>query len=226
MPKRDRFETFNHRAHGFVMSVFDIAEDVLIENNVCCPHETNEYLTHFYIEEASCFLRHAQIYMQDEGRIAAEIFFAKLTNHRRASKFKKHSRICGQQISMQPVLYFPRFYELLTKAYVDVLRTTDDLKSAMFDGTVLLAAATLPDVRLELRREFRRRGLTYDRLLVADDELAARLRAALLPSDLSKARGASLAAFNAPHISSAANSDTGCAAAFLGKDQSDVPYVP
>jgi hypothetical protein len=202
MTNRQSFEAFNHRAHWFVMTVFDIAEEALIERNLCKPHETNEYLTMFYIEEASCFLKYAQTYMHSEGRIAAEIFFGKLANNRRASQFEKHSRICGHQISMQPVLYFPRYYELLTKAYVDVLRTSDDLNSAMFDGTVLLAAATLLDVRLELRREFRRRGLGCDRLLVDDDVLATRLKAALLPSDLSKARDASLAAFDGKFDSS------------------------
>ena len=216
-------EAFNHRAHWFVMTVFDIAEEALIERKLCKPHETNEYLTTFYIEEVSCFLKYAHTYMHSDGRIAAEIFFGKLTNHRRASKFEKHSRICGQQISMQPVLYFPRYYELLTKAYVDVLRTSDDLNAAMFDGTVLLAASTLPDVRLELRREFRRRGLGYDRLLVDDDVLATRLKAALLPSDLSKARDASLAAFDgrfdSPHVSPAAKSRARRSHHFRGSKQ-------
>lgn len=223
MTKRESFEAFNHRAHWFVMTVFDIAEEALIEEQLCKSHETNEYLTMFYIEEASCFLKYAQTYMYSDGRIAAEIFFGKLTNHRRASKFEKHSRICGQQISMQPVLYFPRYYELLTKAYVDVLRTSDDLNAAMFDGTVLLAASTLPDVRLELRREFRRRGLGYDRLLVDDDVLATRLKAALLPSDLSKARDASLAAFDgrfdSPHVSPAAKSRARRSHHFRGSKQ-------
>lgn len=188
MAKRESFASFDHRAHGFVMNVFDIAEEALIESDLCSPYATNEYLTLLYIEEASCFLQNAQTFIDSEGKIAAEIFFDKLTNHQKTLKFRKHSRICGQQISTQPVLYFPRFYEILTKAYVDVLRTSSNLNSAMFHGTVLLAAATLPDVRLELRREFRRRGLGYDRLLVNDDLLASRMKVALLPSDFSKAR--------------------------------------
>jgi hypothetical protein len=223
MTKLENLASFNHRAHGFVMNVFDIVEETLIENDLCSPYATNEYLTLLYIEEASCFLRNAQTYIDSEGKIAAEIFFGRLTNHRRASKFKKHSRICGQQISMQPVLYFPRFYEILTKAYVDVLRTSSDLNAAMFSGTVLLAAATLPDVRLELRREFRRRGLRYDRLLVKDDVMATRLKAALLPSGLSKTCDELLATFDSefdpPLVLPASKSFSKRARRFRGQGQ-------
>ena len=72
-------------------------------------------------------------------------------------------------------LYFPRYFEFLTKAYIEVLRTVEDLTSVMSDGVILLTAGTLPGLRTDLRREFKRRGLTYDKALVPDDVLEGRM---------------------------------------------------
>lgn len=172
---------FNQRAHDLLINLLDIVEEELIRQKLCGPMETNEYLTAFYIKETSGFLRHASVYLPDEGRIAADIFISKLAKQPRTARYMKHATLCGHQLALHTELYFPRFAEMLTKAYVDVLRTCYDLRLVLTDGVILLAAARLPGVQVELRREFRRRGLSYDRLLVCNDLLAYQKRAALAP---------------------------------------------
>jgi hypothetical protein len=174
-------EFFNQRAHDILINLLDVVEDDLIERGICGPMEVSEYLTAFYIRETSDFLRYAIAYLPDDGRIAADIVISKMANSQRTSKYMKHATICGKQLALHTELYFPRFAEMLTKAYVEALRTCDELYMVMTDGIILLAAARLPGVQVSLRREFRRRGLSYDRFLVSDDLLSYQKRAALAP---------------------------------------------
>jgi hypothetical protein len=174
---------FDQRAHDLLVNLLDVAEEQLIEYGICGPQETNEYLTAFYIEEASCFLRHGLRYLPSEGRIAGDLFIWKLANATNSPKYHKHAKACGKQLAEHTELYFPRYAEMLTKAYIETLQNVEEPNLIMTHGVILLAAATLPGVDVALRREFRRRGLTYDRSLICDDDLATRRRVGLAPKD-------------------------------------------
>ena len=83
---------------------------------------------------------------------------------------------------MHTNLYFPNFYKLLTISYTTILHSAESLAELRNNGVLMLAAATLPGVRTEMRRELRRRGLPYEHLLVPDDVLSARLGVMAIPS--------------------------------------------
>ncbi|WP_101342361.1 hypothetical protein [Cereibacter azotoformans] len=177
---------FDHIMHERLSLLFEAVEDMLIEQGVCNPSETNEYLTALYIREVSTFMSGASYYLDAEERVAGWIFIHTLTAHSRTKRFRKYCRELGHHISTHTTVYLPRYHEMLTKAYLEVLHTVKDLRTVALHGTILLAAATLPGLRTDLRREFKRRGLEYDKLIVPDDVLARRMKAGLHPSKLIK----------------------------------------
>lgn len=182
------YKPFDHITHERLSLLFEAVEDVLIGEGVCSPSETNEYLTALYIREVGAFMSYASCYLDDEERAIGRNFIHDLTSLASTKRFRKYHRELGTHLATHTTVYFPRYHEMLTKAYLDVLHTVEDLQTVMFDGVIMLAAATLPGLRTDLRREFKRRGLDYDKLLVPDDVLSRRMKAGLHPSKLIGAR--------------------------------------
>jgi len=70
-------------------------------------------------------------------------------------------------------MYFPNYATLLRLAYLHVLAITTDLETIRRSGLLMLAAASLPGVRTDVRRALRQRGATWDRT-IASDEIVSR----------------------------------------------------
>ena len=166
---------FDHIAHERMSLLLEAAEDVLIDEGVCTREDALEYLTALYIAETGKFLGGGSCYLQTEERVAGWLFIQTITSHPKTKKYRKFAIELGRHIATHTPLYFPRYFEVLTKAYIEVLRTVEDLTAVMSDGVILLAAGTLPGLRTDLRREFKRRGLAYDKALVPDDVLEGRM---------------------------------------------------
>lgn len=81
----------------------------------------------------------------------------------------------ASQLSTHTHVYFPDYPKLLRLAYLHILANTTDLDAIRRSGVLMLAAATLPGVRTDIRRELRRRGATWDRTLVQDATLERRI---------------------------------------------------
>jgi hypothetical protein len=175
-------EVFDQRTHELLIELFDAAEERMIELGMCQTVEADEYLTLEYIKTCGEFLQHAAAYLQSEGTIAADLFISKLADISQNKRIQRSSKKCALQLSMHTNLYFPNFYKLLTISYTTILHSAESLAELRNNGVLMLAAATLPGVRTEMRRELRRRGLPYEHLLVPDDVLSARLGVMAIPS--------------------------------------------
>ncbi len=154
-------EPFNDKAHAIVSEVLDAAEAWLVRTGKCEPPQTDDYLTMAYIKENGAFLEHAAVYLESEGRIAADLFLWALSN---ALKGTAKTR------------YFRNYHAILRQTYLQLLRTLPDVRAIDHNGVLKLAAATLPGVRTDIRRERRRRGADSDRLIVRDDTMNNRIR--------------------------------------------------
>jgi hypothetical protein len=176
-----KLELFNENAHRLLADMLDEAEDRLVGMDVCEPQEADEYLTALYIRECGAFLEHGAVYLQNEERIAADLFLAKLPRRRARQWSNRRMRICAVQLSTNTHVYFPKYHMMLRLSYLHVLNQTEDWRALRRSGILMLAAATLPGVRSDIRRELRRRGASHISLIVPDDELQKRLGNLALP---------------------------------------------
>lgn len=160
---------FNQQADIQLSKMFDDAEQKLVTECNFKPEYCDEYLTMQYIETCASFLEQASAFLEGEGRSASWIFLHIVAGSNRGLTD------CAEQLTNWTGRYFPRFVELLTVRYLTLLNSTEALESIMRSGLVLLAVGTLPNAVIEVRRELRRRGLSYDRLLIPDDVLSRRL---------------------------------------------------
>ncbi len=173
----EAFPPFDNRTHQVLRDALDGAEDHIVRTGKCEPQDATDYLTLLFIDTSSDFLDGGSALFQLEGNIVAEIFLEKVV---RAAKIRNNQvlmRKCATQLSLHTHLYFPNYYDLLTIAYLNVLATCEDLQRTIHSGVIKLAAADLPGVIVDIRREFRRRGLSYDCLIVTDSTLAGRHKA-------------------------------------------------
>jgi hypothetical protein len=176
-----KLELFNEKAHRLLAEMLDEAEDRLLGMDVCEPQEADEYLTALYIRECGAFIEHSAVYLQNEERIAADLFLGKLPRRRTRQWSNRRMRICAVQLSTNTPVYFPKYHTMLRLAYLHVLNQTEDWQALRRSGILMLAAATLPGVRSDIRRELRRRGAAHISLIVPDDELQKRLGNMSLP---------------------------------------------
>jgi hypothetical protein len=179
-----KLELFDDKAHQMLSDMLDEAEDRLVGMNVCAPDEADEYLTAFYISECGIFLEHGAVYLPNEERIAADLFLAKLPRRRAKQWSNRRMRICAVQLSTNTHVYFPKYHKLLRLSYLRILAETDDWQTLRRSGMLMLAAATLPGVRSDIRRELRRRGADNLSLLVPNDVIQKRLGNMTLPRRL------------------------------------------
>jgi hypothetical protein len=163
-----KLDRFNDKAHVIVQDMLDYAEERLVRDGICTPANADEYLALNYIKTCGDFIQHSAQYLENEERIGADLFLAKLTTGALRSRFERNKRICALQLSANARLYFREYQNLLRLASLHVLQTAKDWQTIRWSGVVLLAAASLPGVLTDVRRELRRRGMTYDVTLVAD----------------------------------------------------------
>lgn len=168
-------EPFNDRAHGIVSEVLDYAEDRLARDGTCASRDAAEYLALDYIKTCGDFIEHSVVYLENDERIGADLFLAKLPKGRLKARFERNARKCASQLSTHTHVYFPDYPKLLRLAYLHVLANTTDLDAIRRSGVLMLASATLPGVRTDIRRELRRRGATWDRTIVQDATLERRI---------------------------------------------------
>jgi hypothetical protein len=171
-------QVYDQAAHELLWKWLDDAESKVVRTNTATNVEATDYLTLEYIKECGCFLSYGAAFFENESKMASEIFIERMLG--RSVRLREYRMIprCAALLSLHTERFFPRYIEFLIVAYTTVLRDTEDLGRLLQNGVVVLAAATVPGAQIQLRREFRRRGLDYDRHLVSDETLAKRLRAA------------------------------------------------
>jgi hypothetical protein len=170
-----RLERFNDKAHVIVQEMLDYAEEKLVCDCICTPANADEYLALNYIKTCSEFIQNSAQYLEIEERIGADLFLAQLTKGRLRGRFERNAHICGLQLAANTAVYFPDYGKLLRLALLHVLQSASDWRSIRWNGVVLLAAASLPGVLTDIRRELRRRGMPYEVTLVADATLNKRI---------------------------------------------------
>lgn len=164
-------QPFNERAHGIVGDIIEAAELALIRNGVCQPNETDMHLTMDYIRQCGSFLEHGQAYLENEGRLAAGIFLWRLSqaaNARLRAKYHRNWLICEVQLHWHAHYYFPMYLQTLREVSLKLLHNLPSLNAIDQNGVLRLAMANLPNVLRDVRRERRRRGADWDKLLIED----------------------------------------------------------
>lgn len=177
--------SFDEKAHVLLSDVLDQTESRLVREGVCKPESASEYLTVRYIKACGDFIEHASVYLENDERIAADLFLSELAKGALKARFNRNAKICAVQLSKHTLVYFPDYNKLLRLYYLQVLAASDVVSTLRHNGVLLLAAATLPGVRSDARRELRRRGANHDALLVPDEtiqDLIGRSESNLLPN--------------------------------------------
>ncbi len=173
---------FDDKAHSIVQDLLDYGEERYVRDGLCTPANASEYLTLEYIATCRDFMSHAAQYLEADERIGADIFLAKLPRGNLKARYERNRDACARQLSSSTRLYFPHFEPLLRLALLHVLQSAKDAEAIRWNGVVLLAAASLPGVLTDVRRELRRRGLPYDVTLVADATAERRIANRKLPA--------------------------------------------
>lgn len=159
-------ELFDDRAHRIVAELLDAAEGRLIRTGQCSLASVSDYLTLAYIKEAAGLLEYGTVYLEGDGRNAADIFLSKLAFGAVATKYHRNSRRYAEHLQRHEAIYFPNFPNLLRLAYLRQIQSECELSTLLHSGLLTLAARSLPGVETDVRRELRRRGLQCDRTLV------------------------------------------------------------
>lgn len=159
---------FDDAAHATLQMLLDRYENRLVTDDVCEPEEAHEFVTLEYIETCGGMLNHAQTYLEAEEVIGADIFLWKLNRILKMRKSDRQIRNAAKQLATHTHRYLPKFEQMLRLSLLQVLSETESFEQLRWNGVVLLAAATLPGVRDDIRRELRRRGATFESLLVTD----------------------------------------------------------
>jgi hypothetical protein len=170
-----RLERFNDKAHVILQDMLDYAEEKVVRLGLSERCNAVEYLALDYIKTCAEFIEHSTQYLENDERIGADLFLAKLAKGPLAARFERNKRMCALQLSTNTRMYFPEYPKLLRLAMMHVIQSAADAQAVRWNGVVLLAAASLPNVRTDVRRELRRRGMDYDVTLVGDATVARRI---------------------------------------------------
>lgn len=166
---------FNDKAHVIVQELLDLAETTIVRKGICTLENASRYLAIDYIGTCGDFIEHSVQYLENDERIGADLFLAKLATGRLKARFERNSLACALHLTRNTTTYFPEYLPLLRLALLHVLRSTTDAQSIRSNGVVLLASASLPGVLTDVRRELRRRGRDHDLTLVADETVQRRI---------------------------------------------------
>lgn len=163
-------QDFDNKAHEALRNLLDWAEDRMIAQGVCEPHEVEGYQCREYIGQLAVTTFGTCNYNQREAEIGATIFISGLCNTYGLRKLSNaQEQECARQLTYHQSYYFRDFHATLTKVFIEHLQegSDEDLISYRFDALFQLAAAKIPNARDQIRREYRRRGLGVP-MLVGD----------------------------------------------------------
>lgn len=163
---------FDDKLHALLVGLFDRAEEKLVATGICQADRADEWLTIQYIKETGTVVWGGQTYLPNDEYIGADIFLSYIAD----AQFKRLSirrrQNCALQLSTHTQVYFPQYNTILRLSYLHFLHSNKGNGfEVTHNGIVLLAAAKLPGVINDIRRELRRRGSKYDHLLVQNDIL-------------------------------------------------------
>ncbi|MBB3993767.1 hypothetical protein GGR95_001398 [Sulfitobacter undariae] len=169
---------FNQKAHEVIRAMLNKSEDRLISDGTCDPTETEDYLCRHYLAQVASLLGGASYYLPSEAAVGAEIFLSRNCGIYSMGRYARYSKICGKQLSQFTHLYFRRYPETLTQMYIERMQsaTDEEIRHLNKDGLVQLAAANLPGVLEQARREQRRRGSAVSTVIVFNDDREHRLQ--------------------------------------------------
>jgi hypothetical protein len=176
-PYRDP-QPFNDRAHEIVRDMIEAAELVLARNRLCHASEANEVIAMNYIRECGSLLNGISFYVENEGRIAADIFLGKLANAAKPmlrQRYHRSHRICGIHLHWHVRYYFPTFLGSLRKLSLLLLQQSRHVRTIDQNGILKLAAANLPNVKADINNHRRRLGASSDRLIISKDDRNRRI---------------------------------------------------
>ena len=165
-------EPFNEQADALLSDLLDRAEAKLVRNGICPAEQADEFLTVRYIEAVAGMIYGACVYLPNDERIGADMFLWKLGDARFRSWSNKRKRMCAVQLVGHTHVYFPKYHTVLSLTYRRILQATcGQDRHYLPEAILMLAAATLPGARSEIRRELRRRGSDKPLTLVPFDVL-------------------------------------------------------
>ncbi len=156
----------DERAYSIVGNVVDYAEERLVRTGVCSRENAARYLALDYIATCSSAIEHGTQYLESDERIGADLFLAKLPTGTLKAQYHRNRKRCAAHLAAKPPLHFVDYKPILRIAFLNAIRTIGDVRELRFSGVALLACGTFEDAPTDLRREFRRRGLSYDPTLI------------------------------------------------------------
>ncbi|MDX8513595.1 hypothetical protein [Mesorhizobium captivum] len=168
-------QPFDNKAHEIIATILDDAAERLVREKICQARQADEYLTLAYIGACSSIIEHATAYLQVDETIGAGVFLERYSVGKNRQAFHHNDTRCSKQLATHPNVYFPDYLTILRLASLNTLNTISDVRSLRANGTLMLAAASLPGVATDIRRELRRRGLSFDPSLVPDDVMQKRI---------------------------------------------------
>lgn len=176
-------QEFDNRAHEALRKRFDMAEDRIIHRGICPPHDVEEYLCREYIEQLSVTTFGICSFVRAEAENGAKVFLWGLCNTYGLPKLSnQRERECARQLIYHATYYFRDYYAILTKVFIEHLQdaSDEDLTGYRYKAFFQIAAATIPNAREQIRREYRRRGLR-EPVLVGDSTLEHHMSASRRP---------------------------------------------
>lgn len=169
-------EPLDERIEVFLSQVLDRTEARAVRNGRCKPEYADEYLTMRYIEATSNIIFGGAQYMRVDEVHGASIFLSRLGDGTFNRASTKRQSKCALQLVGHTHVFFPKYHAILKATFRHIIQShCGHAYELAHIGVIILAAATLPGARSEIRRELRRRGIEYDRGLVSDELMIEKL---------------------------------------------------
>ncbi len=169
---------YDDKAYVLINEMMEYAENWLVRSDVCPAECAAEHLALDYIATVSSVIKYGNQYLEAEETAGADLFLSRIVSAQTKTRFQRNARRCAVHLATDPSRHFPNYAGQLRLALLHVLRTTDDAHALRSNGVTLLASGSLEGVKIDIQRELRRRGLTYEPTLVADATVSRRTKAA------------------------------------------------
>ena len=180
---KPREELFNRNAHELVQGIVNDAADRVCDLEGCELDIAEDMLCRSYIAVSAGAMDNSSWFLQGEAESGAEIWLLNICGdllkepgQKRRISTGARLRSCGRQLSFYTAMYFPRYPDVLTQMFKERLHSADleKMKHINLDGVLKLAAADLPNVDEEIRRQARRLHMTCSGNIVPQTHLARR----------------------------------------------------
>lgn len=166
---------FDQKAHSILSELLDNTEDWLVRHKECEPQSANDRLAYDYIMRCSGVIRGATTFVANDERIGTQQFISDLRGASTKTRSIRSRTTTTAQLMKFPHIYFPNYLTVLQLTFLRELPNLKTRSIILLSGVVKLAAANLPGVRSDVRRELRRRGDERNALIVPDDTLERQL---------------------------------------------------